>query len=106
MAILKNTFINDTGFLRIAVGTTAQRTTPQSGMLRYNSSAGLFEMHDGANWAFIGKTVAAGTIHLNKNTVTENITLPSGENGLSAGPITVNDGITVTVPDGQDWIIL
>jgi hypothetical protein len=40
------------------------------------------------------------------NTVTSNTTLASGNNAMSVGPITVNTGISVTVPSGQRWVIL
>lgn len=45
-------------------------------------------------------------ISQNANTVDTSVTLASGCNGLSAGPMTVNTGRTVTVPTGQRWIIV
>ena len=42
----------------------------------------------------------------NDNAVTTNYTLQTGKNALSAGPITINSGITVTVPSGQSWVIV
>ena len=38
MATLKNTTINDTGFLRLPKGTTGQRPTAVSGMIRFNTT--------------------------------------------------------------------
>jgi collagen type VII alpha len=38
--------------------------------------------------------------------VTSNYTITSGKNAMSAGPITVNPGVTVTVPSGQIWTIV
>lgn len=38
--------------------------------------------------------------------ITSNITLSSGNNGLSVGPITVASGFTVNVPAGQRWVII
>jgi hypothetical protein len=38
--------------------------------------------------------------------VTSNYTITSGKNAMSAGPITVNPGVTVTVPSGQTWTIV
>jgi len=38
-----------------------------------------------------------GVIKANKNTIDENVTIPSGTNGVSAGTITVGAGYTVTV---------
>lgn len=49
---------------------------------------------------------SSGGIHLNANRITENYTLPTNMNGLSAGPITVNPGVTVTVPPSQAWVIV
>lgn len=43
---------------------------------------------------------------LNANTITANYTVPAGVNALSAGPITQNPGVTVTVPAGQAWVIV
>ena len=38
-----------------------------------------------------------GVIKANKPTIDENVTIPAGTNGLSAGTITVSDGYTVTI---------
>ena len=42
----------------------------------------------------------------NDQTVTQNYTITSGKNAMSAGPITVNSGVTVTVPTGSTWTIV
>ena len=42
----------------------------------------------------------------NQMVVTTNYTLPTGFNAESVGPITINSGVTVTVPSGQRWVIL
>ena len=42
----------------------------------------------------------------NDQTVTQDYTITSGKNAMSAGPITVNSGITVTVPTGSTWTIV
>ena len=39
----------------------------------------------------------ASIIRTNANTISENITIPANTNGMSAGPITIADGYTVTV---------
>lgn len=44
--------------------------------------------------------------HLNGQTVTTNYTIPTNYNAGSFGPITVNSGITVTVPSGSTWSIV
>ena len=51
MATLKNTTIDDTGFLKVASGTTLQRPgSPLSGQVRYNSTTGNFEGYGAAGW--------------------------------------------------------
>ena len=62
------------------------------------------------NWAQIGggATGAGGDQIFVENgvTVTANYTLSTNKNAMSVGPITINSGVTVTVPSGQRWIIL
>lgn len=50
MASLKNTTINDTGYLTLPVGTTAQRPTVATGQTRFNSNNGLMEYYNGSTW--------------------------------------------------------
>tara|TARA_Y100000385_G_scaffold289694_1_gene359970 strand:- start:757 stop:1893 length:1137 start_codon:yes stop_codon:yes gene_type:complete len=50
MADLKNTIINDTGFLTLPVGNTAQRPSPTNGMIRLNNSNNLMEFYDSGGW--------------------------------------------------------
>ena len=45
-------------------------------------------------------------IHLNGNAILANYTIPAGTNGLSAGPLTVGAGITVTVGPSQSWKVV
>jgi hypothetical protein len=39
------------------------------------------------------------------NTISSNYSIASGNNAMSAGPITVNSGVTVTVPSGSRWVV-
>jgi hypothetical protein len=50
MATLKNVQINDTGNLRIPAGTTAQRPTAATGLLRYNTNLSGPEFYTGVAW--------------------------------------------------------
>ena len=42
----------------------------------------------------------------NGQTVTTNYTITNNMNAMSAGPITINSGITVTIGDGETWTIV
>ena len=60
-----------------------------------------------------GSTNFSGDVNLtavpffnNAQTVAANYTVPSGYNSHSAGPITINTGVTVTVSTGSTWVIL
>jgi len=50
-------------------------------------------------------TRASNGIVVNSATVAEDYTIASGDNGLSAGPVTVSAGITVTVSSGSTWVV-
>ena len=51
-------------------------------------------------------TAATKAIAYNSNTIGENVTVTAGNNGLSAGPITISTGFTVTVETGAAWVIV
>jgi len=42
----------------------------------------------------------------NGQTVTSNYTITTGQNAGTFGPITINGGVTVTVPSGSTWSIV
>lgn len=42
----------------------------------------------------------------NDTVVTTNYTITSGKNAMSAGPISINNGVTVTVPNGSVWTVV
>ena len=114
-------FLNTNSVLKIPTGTTAQRPTGVSvGTMRFNSStdaAEIYKADDGtgsAGWASVsGGGPSLGdksVIRTNAATIAENITVgPTAgaefANGISAGPITINSGFTVTVESGGAWSI-
>lgn len=52
------------------------------------------------------ETKADFPIQLNTQTISSNYTIPTGYNGMSAGPITISSGVVVTIPDGSSWSIV
>jgi hypothetical protein len=105
-----NANFSGTGAIKIQSGTTAQRPSASTGMLRFNSDLSKFEGYNGTAWSSVGGGATGGgsdDIFIeNGQTVTTNYTLTTGKNALSAGPITIADGVTVTVPSGQVWTIV
>lgn len=104
-------FTATTGSVAITVGSTAQRDgSPLTGYFRFNSTLAKFEGYNGTAWGAVGGGATGGGADdifvENGQTVTTNYTLTTGKNAMSAGPITINSGITVTVPSGQVWTIV
>lgn len=44
--------------------------------------------------------------YLNDITITTNYTITTNKNAMTAGPVTINSGVTVTVPSGSVWTIV
>lgn len=42
----------------------------------------------------------------NGQTVTSSYSITTGNNAMTAGPVTVNSGATVTIPSGSTWTIV
>lgn len=100
-----------TGSTIVATGTEAQRdSTPSAGYFRFNTDSDKFEGYNGTAWGSVGGGATGGggdeVFFENGQTVTANYTITSGKNAISAGPITVNSGVTVTVPSGSNWVIV
>jgi hypothetical protein len=45
-------------------------------------------------------------IYENLTTITQSYSITTGTNAMSAGPITINDGVTVSIPNGSVWTIV
>lgn len=48
---------------------------------------------------------AENGLFLNSNVVSNSYAIPTGNNAMSVGPMTINSGVSVTVPSGQSWLI-
>jgi hypothetical protein len=83
-------------FANIATGTLTTVYT-DAGDLNFKPSTGEF---------------SARVLRANNGIVTNNLTVSSdytiavGQSGMSAGPITVSPGVTVTVSPGSRWVVL
>jgi hypothetical protein len=108
--IPNNLTFSGTGTIRLPNGTTAERPSPTAGMIRYNTTEASFEGYAAGAWGSIGggATGAGGdqVFYENELTVTASYTLTTSRNAMSTGPITIDSGVTVTVPTGQRWVIL
>lgn len=104
-----NTTINSVGYLKISSGTTGDRPgSPTAGMIRYNSTNGQFEGYSTAWGGFGGASGSSGdqVFYENDTNVTADYTITSGKNAMTAGPITINNGVNVTIPTGSVWTVV
>ena len=87
-------YYNGTDYVRLAAGTSGQALlTGGSGGTPSWGQAG-------------GSSFESGFIRTNVKTNTGNITFAGTENGMTAGPITVANGTTITVVNGSVWTIV
>lgn len=42
----------------------------------------------------------------NDQTITVDYTIPATSNAMTAGPVTINSGVTITVPSGSTWTVI
>jgi len=84
--------------------------TYTSGYIPYGQ--GTTTPNQSASLTFASSTLTAPIVSasnglvVNSNTVSTSYSIPSGSSAMSAGPMTVASGQTVTVPSGSRWVIL
>lgn len=61
---------------------------------------------DSTNTGIAPQFAATNGLIVNNKTVAVSYSIPSGYSAMSTGPITVNSGITVTIPSGSRWVVL
>lgn len=100
--------MNGTGAVKIPVGTTAQRPTPATGDLRFNSTLGKPEVYNGTAWGSVGGGATGGgsdeVFFENSPNVTTSYTITTGKNAQMVGPLVVGfvgtgsiSGTTLTI---------
>ena len=85
--------------------------TPTAGMLSFLADSTAVQVYSGSTavgWTDISGTsnVADDVIQPNFNTISSNYTFEDGYNGVSAGPVTIASGATVTVGTASAWSIV
>jgi hypothetical protein len=88
-------------------GTTLARTT----VLASSNAGSAVNFSAGTKDVFVtypaGRSVSGGEGYTeNDITIDVSSTINTGRNAISAGPITVASGITVTIPSGSVWTVV
>ena len=102
---------SNTGAAYMPSGTTAQRPiSPSNGYMRYNTDLTSMEAYSNGAWGSVGGGATGGgtdnIFYENGQVITADYTIPVGKNAMSAGDITINTGVTVTVSSGSKWSIV
>lgn len=99
-----------TGAIDVPSGTTAERPTANQGQLRFNTTTTQFEGYNGSAWSSVGGGATGGGSDQwaieHDNTVNSSYTITANRNVISAGPITIASGATVTVGSSSNWAIV
>jgi hypothetical protein len=73
-------------------------------------NSGKYLTTDGTDpsWATLDTDANSTTkgLYEHSNTISANYSISSGNNAMSAGTMTINSGVTVTVPSGSTWVIV
>lgn len=98
-----------TGAFTLTIGNVAGGATvlvaTASRTLLYSDGTNVYSVGGGSG----GGATGGGTDQIfyeNGQNVTTSYTVSTGKNAMSAGPITINSGVTVTVPPGAAWSIV
>ena len=108
--IAANVTVSGNAALILPRGATADRPTAANGMIRYNTTLSTFEGYKAGAWGAIGGGATGGgsddAFYENTTTLTSDYTITTNKNAMSAGPMTISSGVTVTVPTGSVWTVV
>ena len=102
---------SDTTCFPVFVTAASGDLAPKSGSnLTFNSATGALGATsytgDGSSLTGVASAVADGCIYENSQTISNNYTISTNKNALSAGPITIANGVTLTIPSGSVYTIV
>jgi hypothetical protein len=81
---------------------STEPSSPTTGQVWIDSDNTELSVYNGSSWI-----VSEGhNISLNRKSISQNYLIPSDYNAMSAGPVTINNGITVTITSGSSWCII
>ena len=72
-----------------------------------NSGKYLTTNGSAASWAVLDTDANTTTkgLYEHAHTISANYSITSGNNAMTAGPITINSSVSVTIPSGSTWVI-
>ena len=85
---------------------TTRLETTSSGVTVTGTCTATAFAGDGSALTGLASTTAGGAIYENSQTISQTHTIPSGSNGMSAGPVSVNNGVTLTISSGSTYTVV
>ena len=103
ISLNNNAITNGAGYI---TGSSLNASNLSSGTIPDARFPSTLPAVSGANLTNISATVAGGAVYENAQSITSNYTVTNGKNAMSAGPITIASGVTVTVGSGETYTIV
>jgi hypothetical protein len=96
----------DGGAVTLRHNNNVKLETASGGVTVTGTVAATSYTGDGSNLTGVASAVADGCIYENSQTISNNYTISTNKNALSAGPITIANGVTLTIPSGSTYVIV
>jgi hypothetical protein len=71
-----------------------------------NITPGSITANSIAEGISLGGGAANAAVYIYDTTLTSNVVLLEGQNGLSIGPVTIANNASINIASGQRWLIL
>lgn len=103
--------VNGTWEVGVGTYTSSGTTLSRDTVFDSSNSGSLVNFASGSKDVFVAypaeRAVIGGMGYVeNAATISVSSTINAGNNAVSAGPVTINSGITVTVPSGSRWVVV
>jgi hypothetical protein len=110
ITVTDDTTTNATRYVTFTSATSGSITgeNVSSTKLQYNPSTGLLNTTSVTASATVTGALVSATngIVINSQTVAASYSIPSGSSAMSAGPVSIASGQTVTIASGSRWVVL
>jgi hypothetical protein len=94
----------------LVVTSSTRPGAPSDGQIIFETDTDSYFGWNGTTWASIGGGATGGggdqIFYENDQSVTANYTITTDRNAMSAGPIEVDTGATITIPSGSVWVVV
>lgn len=103
--------INGTWEVGVGTYTSSGTTLSRDAVFDSSNSGSLVNFAAGSKDVFVAypaeRAVIGGMGYVeNAATISVSSTINAGNNAVSAGPVTINSGVSVTVPSGSRWVVV